>query len=325
MKTVRSPVLVGDPFNLNHVNPPRCRWQTLATLLVGLGIAAAFAGTPSAYASKVRLEGRSDTLVFTAGVGESNRVTFGAVLPSGDLVVTDRGARLAAGQGCEALSRHRARCPVVENVLIYLGDASDVLSLAAFEEPEILYVEAGGGDDSVTFAGRGDVIGGGGADTLIGGVGYNGLYGNRGRDILSAGHGDDDLYGGAGSDVLKGGRGHDTAIFGFKATGPVTVDLARSLAVEARGIDRLRGLENVTGTRFADTLKGDAGPNTLDGQQSHDIIRGRGGEDTLDGGAGNDTIFARDALADVVDGASGLDRARVDEGIDQSLGIEVFF
>ena len=325
MKTVRSAVLVGDPFNLIHVNLPRCRWQTLVALLVGLGIAAALAETPSAYASRVRLEGRSDTLVFSAGVGESNRVTFGAVLPSGNLVVTDRGARLAAGQGCEALSRHKARCPVVENVLIYLGDASDVFSVAALDEPEILYVEAGDGHDSVAFAGDGDVIGGGGADVLIGGVEYNGLYGNRGRDILSAGPGDDDLYGGAGSDILRGGPGRDTATFGLKATGPVTVDLARSLAIEARGIDRLRGIENATGTRFADTLKGDAGPNILDGQQYHDIIRGRGGEDALDGGAGNDTIFARDALADVVDGAAGLDRARVDEGIDQSLGIEVFF
>src|SRR5688572_13471454 len=82
-------------------------------------------------------------------------------------------------------------------------------------------VNAGGGDDTVTFgdvAIAGTVDGGGGKDSLSGGAGgdvLNGgsgkdvLVGNAGNDTLNGGNGKDNLSGGDGDDALVGGRGKD--------------------------------------------------------------------------------------------------------------------
>lgn len=84
--------------------------------------------------------------------------------------------------------------------------------------------------------------------------------------------GDDKLISGAGDDVLDGSKGNDTAGY-CNATGGVTVSLALSDWQDVgggQGTDRLFGIENLTGSSFADTLTGDAGDN---------ILKGRGGND----------------------------------------------
>jgi Ca2+-binding RTX toxin-like protein len=124
------------------------------------------------------------------------------------------------------------------------------------------YVDAGAGDDVV--------YGRGGADTLIGGAGSDRLYGETN---------DDTLEGGSGADVLDGGAGSDTASYAHATTG-VVASLANPTANtgDAAG-DTYVGIENLTGSAFADTLTGNSADNMLEG--------GRG-NDTLDGGEGND-------------------------------------
>ena len=63
--------------------------------------------------------------------------------------------------------------------------------------------------------------------------------------------------------------------------------------------DRLKNIENITGSAHADTLTGDAQDNTL---------IGGAGNDTLSGGAGND-ILVGGAGADDIDGGAGFDTA----------------
>ncbi|MFM2068052.1 MAG: hypothetical protein RLZZ584_2961, partial [Pseudomonadota bacterium] len=112
------------------------------------------------------------------------------------------------------------------------------------------------------------------------------------------------LYAGTGSNVLDGAGGVDTASWAF-ATKAVSVSLAitGAQATGGSGSDALVDIENLTGSRFNDSLGGNAGANTLDGGA---------GADTLSGGDGNDT-YVVDNIGDLVvetnaAAAGGLDR-----------------
>jgi Ca2+-binding RTX toxin-like protein len=67
-------------------------------------------------------------------------------------------------------------------------------------------------------------------------------------------------------------------------------------------VDQLTGIENLTGSDYADTLVGNGGDN---------VLRGQGGADSLSGGAGHDFLFAaeRDGKADALDCGDGTDVA----------------
>ncbi|QRM28124.1 calcium-binding protein [Microvirga sp. VF16] len=148
---------------------------------------------------------------------------------------------------------------------------------------------------------------GGGNDTLAGGVS---------DDILVGGDGDDILNGGAGADLLIGGDGTgDTAAYtGLNGQG-VTVNLDNTAfnTWEAAG-DTYHGIENVSGTAYADILTGDAQNNMLCGQGSDDLLRGGVGADTLDGGVGDDTLLGGGG-ADHLIGSYGIDWASYADAI----------
>jgi Ca2+-binding RTX toxin-like protein len=152
-------------------------------------------------------------------------------------------------------------------------------------------------------------LGLGGGDVLNGGNGDDVLEGARDGDVLSGDAGDDRLIGGAGADYLDGGDGIDTAdytlderqpMFGpprTPATEGVTVNLQTGTASGGDGegdtttthqFDKLVNIENVIGSKFADTLIGNTGVNVLSGAAGDDTLAGGGGKDTLDGGAGLD-------------------------------------
>lgn len=59
----------------------------------------------------------------------------------------------------------------------------------------------------------------------------------------------------------------------------------------------------------------------LDGGDQNDRLDGGSGTDNLLGGLGNDTIFARDLIADLLDGGDGNDSAHIDT-IDSRTNIE---
>ncbi|HEX6263253.1 MAG TPA: calcium-binding protein, partial [Actinomycetota bacterium] len=180
--------------------------------------------------------------------------------------------------------------------------------------------EAGEGD---AVAGIEVALGGAGDDSLTGAGGDDSLRGGPGQDVLVGGGGDDYLAGGPGQDHLNGGVGDDTASF-FGASGPVEASLADGVAVTEGEQDTLQGIQNLDGSRHADVLVGDDGPNMLMGRGGADRLIGGGGEDTLDGGdqhddlrggVGNDLLHGREG-ADLLQGGSGNDALRGGPGRD---------
>jgi Ca2+-binding RTX toxin-like protein len=151
------------------------------------------------------------------------------------------------------------------------------------------------------FAADETITGATGNDTLGGGDGNDVLVGLAGNDVLDGGNGDDVLRGGAGDDTLIGGAGTDTASYSDAASG-VTVNLGLSgPQATGAGTDSLSGIENLTGSAFADTLTGDAGVNRLDGGAGNDSLDGGAGADAMVGGTGNDVYFVDDAADQVVE------------------------
>ena len=63
--------------------------------------------------------------------------------------------------------------------------------------------------------------------------------------------------------------------------------------------DLINGVENVVGSKFADTLIGDHGSNRFDSGGGDDTLDGGPGGDMLNGGAGNDTASYKTATTGV--------------------------
>ncbi|GAA4340253.1 hypothetical protein GCM10023165_20100 [Variovorax defluvii] len=101
---------------------------------------------------------------------------------------------------------------------------------------------------------------------------------------------------GAGSTVVvkdfqSGDLGIATVNYLYAASA-VTVSLAATgaQATGGSGLDTLRNIENLAGSRHDDTLTGNALANVLHGGQGHDTLIGGAGKDTLIGGAGVDLL-----------------------------------
>ncbi|KQP15541.1 hypothetical protein ASF26_17125 [Methylobacterium sp. Leaf93] len=121
-------------------------------------------------------------------------------------------------------------------------------------------------------------------------------------DVLFGSNDTNDLFeGGAGADTLYGRSGIDTASYVHSQFG-VTVDLLLGTASggDAEG-DTFRGMENLIGSKLADSLTGDDEANTLNGNGGGDSLSGMDGDDRLvvsdtptsiDGGAGKDVLIA---------------------------------
>ena len=110
-----------------------------------------------------------------------------------------------------------------------------------------------------------------GNDTLNGGTSRDTLRGGDGDDFLNGGEGNDALIGDAGNDQLVGGSGVDAA--DFAAGTGATVDLSNTSGPQdtGAGMDTLTAIENINGsTTGADSLAGDASPNTFVGSGGDD-------------------------------------------------------
>ena len=164
----------------------------------------------------------------------------------------------------------------------------------------------GRGEDDSLFGQDGDdvLLGGAGADSLFGEDGNDTLTGGREGDVLDGGDGNDLVQGNAGNDrmifsggfdTLHGGAGRDVLEFA-EVTQGVVVALGSGLmtvldaAGEVSGSVTLSGIEDVTGTSFADSLTGTAGHNLLQGSEGADTLNGGNGDDTLIGGSGRDEM-----------------------------------
>jgi hypothetical protein len=160
------------------------------------------------------------------------------------------------------------------------------------------FIDGRGGNDIICGGAGDDVIyGGPGDDILYGGPGNDRIYGNGGHDVLHPGPGKDRVFGGPGNDRyvagpgrnrVSGGPGVDIADY-RKAPHGAVVDLGAGTGV-GPGTDRLRLIENVYGSPFADILIGDDGPNLLRGFAGDDTLIGGAGDDHLIGGSGTNTL-----------------------------------
>jgi Ca2+-binding RTX toxin-like protein len=204
-------------------------------------------------------------------------------------------------------------------------------------------LNGGGGDDRLDGGVYDDTLyGGDGNDTLYGGSarirrgpgGNDLLYGGNGNDNLDGGDGDDWLDGGSGTDILSGGDGSDTASY-QDATAGVSIDLTKASSTwtgDAQG-DVFNSIERVVLTNFADTFRGDADANSVNGGSGDDQIFGGAGDDGLTGGNGNDIIqggdgndfvrgdgYAASPGDDYLQGNAGDDVLYGDRGNDRIVG-----
>jgi Ca2+-binding RTX toxin-like protein len=181
--------------------------------------------------------------------------------------------------------------------------------------------------DGVT-AGADTIYGYGGNDTIFGWTGNDTIQGNAGNDLLSGDAGADTLHGGSGQDRLVGGSGADTLNGGDDIdtadyqTSPEAVAVLLYIddasGGDAEG-DELNGIENVTGSAYADLLWGDDGVNVLRGMGGSDVLKGFGGNDSLFGGNGSDTLEGGDG-SDLLYGDAGSDTLRGEDGNDRLDG-----
>ena len=91
---------------------------------------------------------------------------------------------------------------------------------------------------------------------------------------------DNVIRGNSGNNRLDGGNGQDTVSYA-SAPASVTVNLLTG-AASGWGTDTLSGFENILGSRFNDTLTGDAANNILTGGSGADRLTGQGGADKFD-------------------------------------------
>jgi Ca2+-binding RTX toxin-like protein len=198
------------------------------------------------------------------------------------------------------------------------GTGSDVVDGASDRDD----LEGGPGDDLVLGGDGSDIIAGGdgtdeihggsGGEDMTGGTGNDRLYGDLlddhmdggpGDDLLIGGHGGDKMSGGSGNDWMRGGPNGDMYVGGdgidtisyadstpsWDTTSGVNVDFPSGQAVTPDGYEQFNGVENVLGSAFDDTIKGNGGSDGLDGGPGNDKITGGGGADELNGGPGDDT------------------------------------
>jgi Ca2+-binding RTX toxin-like protein len=165
------------------------------------------------------------------------------------------------------------------------------------------------GDGSDTLIGVEDIDGSRFDDVITGNSASNFLYGEAGNDTLSGSDGIDGLFGLDGDDTLDGGTGEDFASYFYSSAG-VTVSVTAGTAT-GEGTDTLANIEDVEGSRQADSLTGDAGPN---------VFWPLAGNDAIDGSTGVDTVsyqFAQTGVtADLTNGTA------TGEGSDTLTGIE---
>lgn len=176
------------------------------------------------------------------------------------------------------------------------------------------------GHDLIDALAANDVVqGGNGNDRIHGNAGHDTLYGQAGDDSLFGGTGNDYLIGGAGGDYLDGGAGTDWAQYN-QATAAVQADLGNSgnNSGEAAG-DTYVSIENLYGSTYNDTLRGDAAGNALWGNAGNDRIFGLGGNDVIMGEAGHDSLVGG-AGHDSLDGGAGNDTLQGDGGNDTLRG-----
>ena len=143
------------------------------------------------------------------------------------------------------------------------------------------------GNDRITVHNGNDTVHAGASADIIKdlGNGNDQFFGEGGNDIFELG---------SGNDFVDGGDGLDTISYA-NIDFTVIADLGKGF-IFADGIDQVTNVENITASKWNDTLTGNGASNVLRGMGGDDILRGGGGRDILFGGDGNDDISGKGAM-----------------------------
>ena len=161
------------------------------------------------------------------------------------------------------------------------------------------------GRDTDDFIAPGNNITLGGDDTISGRGGNDTLDGGEGDDTLDGGADNDTLIGGIGADELNGGSGIDTVDYSASVAA-LTMTSSTQVSGGHANSDVLISIENIIGTQFSDTLRGNGNSNQLFGNVGADTLIGGAGHDTLDSGEGTDLLIG-DSGNDVLQGGNNSD------------------
>lgn len=280
---------------------------------------------------------------------------------------------LAGGGGSDTVTFAGLSAAINANLLMGVATGAGSDTFTSIEN-----LTGGTGTDTLTGDGNSNVIdagsgsandtinGGGGTDTVSYASANAGVTVNlttttaqntvgAGTDTITnteslTGSGfNDSLRGTTAANAFNGLAGTDTISYASGASSAVTANLSTGVASGGSGADTFAGVENLTGSSYADNLQGDAGDNVINGgtgTTSGDVLNGNGhgsGGDTVDytgitsavtvnlatttsqstGGAGYDTITnmenatggsGGDTLTgttgnNTINGAGGTDRA----------------
>jgi Ca2+-binding RTX toxin-like protein len=219
------------------------------------------------------------------------------------------------------------------------GSGDDTIYGGGGDYGDYIYGEANN-DKLYGFGGNDYIYGGTGNDIIDGGNGNDGnLRGEDGADTIKGGAGDDYIYGGFGRDVMYGDAGNDyidgggsgsTDVDEFDtltyvglsgANDYVNVDLQETGAQDTNsgGLDTIRDIEQLIGSKGGDRLYGSDLANVIRGAGGNDKIDTRQGNDKAYGDAGNDRISGGDGN-DRIEGGAGNDILNGGTGKDSLIG-----
>ncbi|UYV37204.1 hypothetical protein N4R57_19985 [Rhodobacteraceae bacterium D3-12] len=138
------------------------------------------------------------------------------------------------------------------------------------------------------------------AENLTGSIVSEDLRAEGGSDWITPGGGNDTINAGDGNDMVSFFNLTDTigrTAFDYR----LDIDLAAGTAVSYDGKEqiRLENAERITGTIYADRIKGDDGDNQLRGLGDYDWFIGSEGADSYDGGTGRDMVSYAEATGGV--------------------------
>ena len=188
--------------------------------------------------------------------------------------------RLRGGSGSDYISG-------VDDDDVLIGGAGND-RMGADVGPVVVIPNTELGEDTIRGGPGGDVIrGGGDEDRIDGGPGDDDEHGSDADDIFLQGRSPN------GADHLFGGEGQDEVRYESRnASVNVTLDNKRNDGAggERDSVGFKGDLEDVTGGRADDVIKGNGRPNVLKGQAGADLLVGKGGVDTCRGGPGSDDL-----------------------------------
>ena len=160
--------------------------------------------------------------------------------------------------------------------------------------------------------------------------GFELTSGSQEADKLTGNNGTNYFIADAGADEIDGGGGGDLVAY-FRATNGINADLgAGGVNVTGLGQDQVRNVEDMTGTVYADVLRGTSGPNYINGLDGNDKIFSEGGADYLIAGKGKDKIDGGQGPEDLLDFLNATQKITADlqdgtargEGSDTLVALE---